>query len=670
MKWFDNWKIQAKLLAAFGIIFVIVGAIVATNEVVGRNTNRTTNNLMFRLIPARTAAADIVTWVRSADDDGAWYIMTADPKQADSLMTTYRADIQKVDDAVKRARELADRPEQLAALDEFDTFFRGKDGYVPANDGAFALKADGQDVAARAAYVSIPFVPSLDAAQKYSDVVSAEITQATDDMRAQQRLARLLGVALGIVALAVGGAIAVYLARRLSSAAREGAAVARAISTGDVGVTMHVTSRDEMGDLALAFGEMTAYLKEMAGAATLVAGGDLTATVHPRGSQDELGNALSTMIVSLHGLVSGVQASASSIGGAAAQLRDSSDQMASATGQIAVATSEVTRSAVNLSSLSQDSAREIDRVAEASEELAVTAASSAKHAVQSRVDATQMGERIALVADASERVALAAEESRASAAEGQAAVGEAVSAMANIADAVDRASRSVNELGKYGDQIGDIVKTIDEIAAQTNLLALNAAIEAARAGEQGRGFAVVADNVRALAERSSSSTREIADLIAKVRQGTEQAVVAMAVGVENVEAGRGITAEAGTALESIITSVQTSALQMQKIAADVQGLAAAATRIVVSADTIAQQAERSADHASQTATGTTRVAEAIAQVSATSEQTSSSAEQISASTEQLSAQSEELAATANVMSAFAQSLTDAASRFRLKGEPA
>lgn len=148
------------------------------------------------------------------------------------------------------------------------------------------------------------------------------------------------------------------------------------------------------------------------------------------------------------------------------------------------------------------------------------------------------------------------------------------------------------------------------------------------------------------------------------QSGTREAVEAMNLGVSDVEQGRRITANAGTALETILGSVQSSAAQMKNISVDVSGLADAANRIINAAEGLVVMADQSASGARLMAEGTSRVTEAILQVSATSEQTSASAEQVSASTEELSAQSEELAATATSMRELARALAGSTARFR------
>lgn len=128
----------------------------------------------------------------------------------------------------------------------------------------------------------------------------------------------------------------------------------------------------------------------------------------------------------------------------------------------------------------------------------------------------------------------------------------------DIKESVNDIAKTINSLERRSEEIGNILNVIDEVAAQTNLLSLNAAILAAQAGEQGKSFTVVADEIKRLAERTSLSTKEIAERIKAVQTETQSSVEITSKGIETVERGEKLIEEVDNALHSILESSRAS----------------------------------------------------------------------------------------------------------------
>ncbi len=249
-----------------------------------------------------------------------------------------------------------------------------------------------------------------------------------------------------------------------------------------------------------------------------------------------------------------------------------------------------------------------DKVASASVELSATAEEISRgtdtltsRAAQTAAAVEEMTSTVSQVAQNSGKAATLAQETVQTAKNGGAVVADTISGMQHLSEAVSNSATIIAELGKSSDQIGEIVRVIEDIADQTNLLALNAAIEAARAGEQGRGFAVVADEVRKLAERTTKATKEIGDMIRQIQQDTRGAVDSMQEGTQKVSGGVELVNKTGEALTRIVQMVSESADMIRQIAVASEEQSVATQQIANDIENVAKVTKESSSGANESA---------------------------------------------------------------------
>ncbi len=389
-----------------------------------------------------------------------------------------------------------------------------------------------------------------------------------DNVYAQKRklIFRSMLIAVGSMILAII-VFAFFVSRFITGRISGLVATAKKIASGDLTRLIETDSDDELGELGKAINGMVSNLKNMlarvkdasisvANATERIA---MNAKKISEGSeaQHELTETTSSSMEEMNASIKEVAESVDSLSSSAESSSSSIMEMAASIDQVAGSTGQLSASAESTSSSIMEMAASIKQVAENMDVL-----SSA--AEETTASATEMGASIKEVEAISKESAFLSEQVTEEAAGlGMSSVEKTIESMRNIRETVEKAAQVIEQLGGRSEEIGEILTVIDDVTDQTSLLALNAAILAAQAGEHGKGFAVVANEIKDLAERTSSSTQEIAKRISAVQTEAKDAVKSIKTGRESVEQGVQIANEAKEALKKIVQS-STRAASMSK----------------------------------------------------------------------------------------------------------